>query len=360
MKYVINEDGQFAYLQLYNQIKNDVVNGAYSYGAKLPSKRILSEETGISIITIEHAYALLVEEGYIASKERSGFYVIYKQDDFNNYNQDSAQPIRAFQEDVKDYSGHFPFSVISKATRKVLLDYGDKLLIKSHNQGLNLFRQTICNYLSRTVGISACPEQIVIGAGSEYLYSLVLQLVGKDRIFAIENPSYNKISQVYKANGIQFELLQMTSEGIKTECLQKSKATVLHTTPYNSFPSLVTATASKRQEYLQWAKQRGGFIIEDNYDSELTISKKHQETLFSLSTNQDVIYINTFSKTISSAVRVGYMVLPKRLVEQFQRNLGFYSCTVPVFEQYLLNELISSGEFERHVNRVRRNKRKQN
>lgn len=150
----------------------------------------------------------------------------------------------------------------------------------------------------------------------------------------------------------------MGANGIKTQQLNCSNAQVLHTTPYNSYPSLITANASKRQEYLQWAKLRNGYIIEDNYDSELTISKKNEETLFSLTDYDNVIYVNTFSKTISPAIRVGYMVLPKKLIDEFDKRLGFYSCTVPTFEQYVIQYLLENGEFERHVNRVRRLRRK--
>ena len=146
--------------------------------------------------------------------------------------------------------------------------------------------------------------------------------------------------------------------GITTSSLKKSNASVLHITSFNSYPSGVTASASKRQEYISWARERKGYIIEDNYDSEFTVSKKNEDTVFSLSGGESVIYLNTFSRTVSSSIRVGYMVLPKGLLGEFQEKLGFYSCTVPVFEQYVLAELIENGDFERHINRVRRNKRK--
>ena len=132
------------------------------------------------------------------------------------------------------------------------------------------------------------------------------------------------------------------------------RATVLHVTPFHSFPSLVTASAGKRREYLRWAEERGGYIVEDDFDSEFSVSSKSEDTLFSLEPNRSVIYMNTFSKTIAPSMRVGYMVLPPALSEQFRREVGFYSCTVPVFEQYVLAELIGSGDFERHINRIRR------
>ncbi|MBQ5755449.1 MAG: PLP-dependent aminotransferase family protein, partial [Oscillospiraceae bacterium] len=144
----------------------------------------------------------------------------------------------------------------------------------------------------------------------------------------------------------------------KSSELERTEATVLHITPFNSFPSGITAGVSKRHEYLRWAEKKCGYIIEDNYAAELTVSKKNEDTVFSLSPQNSVIYLNTFSETIAPSMRIGYMVLPEILARSFEEKLGFYSCTVPVFEQYVLAELINSGDFERHINRVRRAKRK--
>ena len=176
-------------------------------------------------------------------------------------------------------------------------------------------------------------------------------------MFAIEEPSYSKIRAVYEANGVRCDPLLLGPDGIMSSELARTAARALHITPYHSFPSGVTANASKRMEYIAWAKGRGAYIIEDNYDSELTVSKKNDDTVFSLSMGA-VIYLNTFSRTISPSVRVGYMVLPRDLMEKFDERLGFYSCTVPVFEQYVIARLLDSGDFERHINRVRRQKRK--
>ena len=242
--------------------------------------------------------------------------------------------------------------------RRVLLDYGDNVLIKSPNHGCSELRSAIAAYLARSNGIQVRPEQVIIGSGSEYLYSLILQLLGKDRIYALEDPSYAKIRQVYQANGIACEFLKMGTSGIKTAELARSTASVLHVTPFNSYPSGITASVSKRHEYLRWAETREGYIIEDNYDSELTISMKHEDTVYAMSHHGSVIYLNTFSETIAPSIRVGYMVLPEALLSTFESKLGFYSCTVPVFEQYVLAELLNTGDFERHINRVRRKRRK--
>lgn len=358
MRYTVQENsGAFAYMQLYKQLRSDIVSGILPYGSKLPSKRLLAEESGASIITVEHAYSILCDEGYIEARQRSGFFVVYRESDFL-FSEDTAPLIPAPAEPLPDVKCDFPFSVLSRTMRKVLSDRGSRILIKSDNQGCEELRNAISAYLARSNGMKVQPHQIVIGSGAEYLYSLIVQLLGGHRMFALEDPSYPKIRQVYEANGVLCDMLEMGPDGIKTAALEKTEATVLHITPFNSFPSGVTAGVSKRHEYLRWAEKKSGYIIEDNYSAELTVSKKNEDTVFSLSPKGSVIYLNTFSETIAPSMRIGYMVLPERLIEAFEEKLGFYSCTVPVFDQYVLAELINSGDFERHINRVRRAKRK--
>lgn len=347
------------YIGIYESVRENIVSGAYAYGSRLPSKRELAVENSVSVITVEHAYALLCDEGYVESKEKSGYYVIYRDCDFIS----SAKSERATLPQTEVSAPHtyeFPFSVLAKTMRRVLLDYDKRILIKSPNTGCDELKYAIAQYLARSCGVYVDKNQIVIGSGAEYLYSLIAQLLGKDGVFAIEKPSYSVIRRVYEANGVKCEMLKMGGDGIRSSELERSRANVLHVTPFNSYPSGVTATATKRREYVIWAKSRGGYIIEDNYDSEMTVSTKNEDTLFSLSDDENVIYLNTFSQTISRSMRVGYMVLPTKLLERFEQTLGFYSCTVPVFEQYVLAQLISSGDFERHINRVRRAKRKNN
>lgn len=358
MKYIIDKKHRPVYLQLYKQIRDDIIAENYPYNSKLPSKRSLAEETGVSTITVEHAYSLLCDEGYVESRERSGFIVIFRKNDGfvsppNNVqtNYSPYQSTQAFPD--------FPLSVLSKTMRKVLNEHGNLLLEKSPNSGCLELREAIRQYLARNRGIQADIDQIIIGSGSEYLYGLIVELLGRHRVYAIESPSYKKIEQVYKATEITCESLPLTRTGISSKALSNTNADVLHTTPYRSYPSGVTATASKRHEYIRWAEDADRYIIEDDYESEFSVSTKPTETLFSLSSCDNVIYLNTFSKTISPSLRIGYMVLPKCLVKVFENKLGFYSCTVPTFMQYVLTELIQNGDFERHINRVRRKKRKE-
>lgn len=356
MNYKIESGKGPAYLQIYMQIKQDVVDGTYAYGSKLPSKRLLCEETGVSIITVEHAYDLLIEEGYVESRERSGYFVVFRSSD------GFAASSRSYPVFHAHPSSHateaFPFSVLARSMRKVLADYGEALLEKAPNAGCVELREALRSYLQRNKNIVVETDQIVIGSGAEYLYGLIVELLGRDLVYGIESPSYAKIEQVYCAENVKYEPLPLTSDGIDSYSLSKTKATVLHVSPYRSYPTGVTASASKRHEYVRWASASGRYIIEDDFESEFSLSPKAEDTLFSLSKGKSVIYLNTFSKTISPSLRIGYMVLPKSLVDVFEKRLGFYSCTVPTYEQYLLTELIEGGAFERHINRVRRALRK--
>ena len=358
MKYIIDKNNRPVYLQIYKQIRQDIVNGIYTLGSKLPSIRLLCDELKVSTVTVDHAYALLCDEGYVESRERSGFVVIFRKDDHFAITDESQYiPIKI------EHSDHgypdFPFSILSKTMRTVLTDYGERILERSPGAGCLQLREAIQRYLARNRGINVSTQQIIIGSGSEYLYSLIIELLGKESIFGIESPSYKKIEQVYLAAEARYELLALSQDGIDSTALIHSKANVLHVTPYRSFPTGITASASKRHEYIRWASKKERYIIEDDFESEFSVSTKSEETLFSLAEQDNVIYLNTFSKTISPSLRVGYMVLPQKLVSFFEEKLGFYSCTVPTFEQYVVARLLGNGDFERHINKVRRNKRKE-
>ena len=339
-------------MQLYEQLRNDITNSLYKYGEKLPSKRILAEETLTSVITVEHAYGILCDEGYVESRERSGYYVVYRKNDFVPITENEIHDISLNQHHY--HTNDFPFSVLAKTMRNVISKYGENILVKSPNAGCTELRKAISDYLARGKGINVSYNQIVIGSGAEYLYGLIVQFLGRDKIYALENPSYEKIHSVYRANGATCDLLKLGRDGILTSQLTKTKASVLHITPFRSFPSGVTASASKRNEYIRWAKDRKAVIIEDDFNSEFTVSTKNEDTVFSLEPVRSVIYVNTFTKTIAPSMRIGYMVLPEELVKPFFDKMGFYSCTVPIFDQYVLAEFISNGDFERHINRTRR------
>ena len=358
MKYSVKKhNGESAYLQLYKQLRQDIVSGLLPSGTRLPSKRLLAEELAISVITVEHAYALLVDEGYAESRPRSGYYAA-----FGGLGS-AAIPRRAALEEMRaEAAGHtedFPFSVLAKTMRTVLADYDRRILVKSPNAGCLELRDAISGYLARSRGLDVGPEQIIIGSGAEYLYGLVVQLLGRDRLFALEDPCYEKIRRVYEANGARCELLTMGEDGILSRELDACRAGVLHVTPFHSYPSGVTASAAKRHEYAAWAREHGAFIVEDDYDAEFASLTRQIETIYSLAPER-VLYVNTFSKILAPSMRTGFLVLPEPLREEYARKLDFYSCTVPVFDQYVLAEFINAGHLERYINRRRRKLREKN
>ena len=408
-----------AYLKIYEALRNDITSGAYALGERIPSKRTMAEQTDTSVITVEHAYNLLIDEGYIEARERSGYFVCYRSEDafpVGDVSDDAdgrhadGTPSGSFATTDMRYRStpstsvdtadgrqaenstsrlseeaaggtmisaltqaegvpatdqyeaaatELSFAGFARTMRRVLSEYAEECMQRSPNEGTLYFRESIARYLQRSRGIHVDVSQIIVGAGSEYLYSLIVQMLGRERVYALEDPSYEKIRRVYEANGAHCELLKLGHHGIHSSELRRSNAGVLHVTPFDSYPSGVTATAGKRQEYISWAKQRQAMIIEDDYASEFSPSTKSEDTLFSLAPEETVIYMNTFTKTISPAIRTGYMLLPKKWAAELKAKISFYSCTVPTYDQYVLAEYLNSGAFERYINRVRRKRRQE-
>lgn len=358
MKYKLNDQSSRpAYMQLYALIRDDIIDGVYQLGDKLPSKRLMADDTGVSVITVEHAYSLLDEEGYIEARERSGYFVSYHEEDTVHMEiRPVHQPVRM---EVDKEALDFPFAKYAGTMRRVITRYGTQILSRSPASGVAELQEAIAVYLRQVRGIEAAPEQIVIGAGAEYLYSLIVQMLGRDLRYALEDPSYDKIRKVYEANGASCDSLIMGENGILIRELERTRATILHVTPFHSFPSGITASASKRAEYIRWAVKRNGIIVEDDYDSEFTLSTKVEDTLFNMAPEGHVIYINSFARTIAPSIRIAYMIIPRSLMNLYHQRIGFYSCAVPVYEQLVLAEFIRSGDFERRINKVRRKLRKQ-
>ena len=343
------------YYELYCRIKRQILNGEYKAGEKLPSKRVMSDMSSYSLITVTKAYGMLEDEGYIYTKERSGYFVC--RTDFVSKEElnESAVPFSRLPEEQsnKDTS-ELEYSVWFKTVRKVISEKGDLLFRKTSAKGCACLRNAIADYLYRYRGMIADPERIIIGSGSEQLYESAVKLLGRDKTYGIEDPSCEQIRAVYDGMGIKIKKLTMGNDGIESKYLAKGSFDVLHVTPFHSYPSGVSTSISKRYEYLNWAKSNDNCIIEDDFDSEFFIPGHPIESLYSLDRENRVIYINTFSKSLSPAIRIGYMILPPHLVPEFDKKLGMFSCSVPVIDQYVLAEFISSGSFERHLNRMRR------
>ena len=344
------------YLKLYEALRGEICRGEWPFGARLPSRRQLAHERGLSAVTVEHSYELLCQEGYVEARPRSGMFVAYRAAD--GFAQSENAGTRRPPVPQASPAEAIPFTVLARAMRRVLSDYAEAILNKPPNAGCGELRAAIARYLARNRGIRVDAEQIVIGSGAEYLYGLIVEMLGRERVFAIESPSYEKIEQVYRARGVDCELLPLGPDGILSSALAGTRASLLHITPFRSYPSGVTASASKRMEYLRWAAAEERYIVEDDFESEFSLLRKPEETVFSLSERPNVIYMNTFSRTVSPSLRTGYMVLPRTLLPLFRERVGFYSCTVPAFEQYVLADLLENGDFERHINRIRRQERK--
>lgn len=247
-------------------------------------------------------------------------------------------------------TGQFPFSVWSRLQREVILDYDRALLLPMPNQGVPELREAIADHLAAFRGMHVDPENILVGAGTDFLYNVLIQLLGREKLYAVEEPGYSKIRKVYAAAGVTCISAEMDSSGVIPESLHSAQ--VLHISPSHHFPTGLVTPLTRRQALLRWA-QAGNWIIEDDYDSEFRFAAHPLPAMQSLDSER-VIYINSFSKSLAPSIRISYAVLPGALMQQFRDKLGFYSCTVPSFEQYTLARFLSRGQFEKHINRMRK------
>ena len=341
------------YEALYRCIREDIRTGRLRPGEQLPSNRSLCANLKVSKITVENAYNQLLAEGYISSREKVGYFVEAVQ-------QLPPQTPKASQTPppegkLLDLSGNgsprFPFTVWSRLQRQVLLDYGQKLLLPLPNQGIGELRQAIAWHLGAFRGLEVNPEDIFVGAGTDFLYNLLVQLLGRDKCYGVEEPGYSKIYDIYRCAGARCTLLSMDKSGV----LPDAATQVLHISPAHHFPTGLVTPLSRRRELLRWASAEGGrYIIEDDYDSEFRFAGRPLPTLKAMDTAGRVIYMNSFTKALAPSIRISYMILPSSLMEALQTRLGFYAGTVPSFEQYTLARFIREGYFEKHINRMRK------
>ena len=313
----------------------------------------MADLNGCSVITIENAYKCLCDEGYVYSEEKRGYFVSDIKV-LSKPRNNKIEPIQMLEEEDVFTKDEFEYSLWFKTIRKVILDKGERLFVKSPNMGCAALRNAISEYLSRYRGMHIPPSRIIVGSGSEQLYETVVRILGSDKVYGIEDPSYKQIEAVYSGFSASIKKMKMSEDGISSESLKKEKIDVLHVTPFKSYPSGATASPQKRAEYISWASENNGYIVEDDFNSEFFKPGNPIDSLLSLDKTDSVIYINTFSKSISPSIRIGYMVIPERLLKTYNEKMSVYSCSVPVLDQYVLAEFISSGNFERHLNRVRR------
>ena len=364
LTYNLEENNIPLYEQLYNHIKEDISNGIIKADEHLPSKRSFARHLGISTITVENAYDQLISEGYMYAIEKKGYYAadisdIHKIKSSKIKREDIALP--ASPPDYRyDLSGNqvntdtFPFSIWAKLLRETISEDSDRLMRKSFCAGVEPLREAIAAHLASFRGMSVDPNQIIIGAGTEYLYSMLLLILGKNKRYCVENPGYKKILYIYRTDGADCTYADMDEQGITVKGLNDKGADVAHISPTHHFPTGITMPVSRRYELLAWANEVSGrYIIEDDYDSEFRLNGKPIPTLYSIDVCGKVIYVNTFSKSLAPTIRVSYMVLPVELANIYYERFSFYSCTVSNFEQYTLAKFISLGYFEKHINRMR-------
>ena len=351
------------YEQLYRAIRADIMSGALAGGARLPSKRKLAANLRVSQVTVETAYGQLLAEGYLVSEPRRGYFV---QRQLAVPAAPSPAPVAApaqaapadgcrydFRTNIVD-TGCFPFSVWARLSRSVLSEYSDRLLQAADPCGAIELRVQIARYLHDFRGINVSPDNILVGAGSEYLMHLVIQLLGRERIYALENPGYRKLYQIFAANGAAVRPLPLDKSGLRADALAASDASVVYLTPSHHFPLGTVMPAARRMEILRWAAAGDRYIIEDDYDSEFRYASRPIPALGELDRAGRVVYVNTFAKSLSPGLRIGYLVLPDALMARYRERFSLYSSTVPSFDQQTLAAFLRTGGFERHISRSRK------
>lgn len=388
------------YEYLYLCIRADIENGSIPAGRRLPSKRALAKHLGVSLITVEGAYSQLVAEGYVRAEARRGYYACELEVRPTHQGQGSGpsvpldqpagsghlaravhlaepdQPDCAKQPDraarsidhvasqaplIADFStgslplGRFPFSSWAKTVREVLSRESEQSLLgDTCAQGALALRVQLAEYLHSFRGMQVSPEQIVVAAGSQVLDNLIVQLLGRERGYAVETPGYSRLASIYRANDAKLAYVPLDDGGISMPHLRASGVNVAHIMPSHQFPTGLVTSVARRYELLAWAsEQPGRYIVEDDYDCEFRLSGRPIPALMSVDASSCVIYTNTFAKSLGSSFRIAYMVLPLSLVDAYQEKLGFYSSTVSATEQLALARFISTGEYERHVARTR-------
>lgn len=373
------DSGKCLYEQIYEHIRQEIRAGKLLAGERLPSTRSLAEYLQVARSTVEYAYDQLLSEGYIESRPYRGYFVcpveeLLKMEGMADQDAGIAEhPAVSFQDrsgEAKqagaeydfspyeiDMSG-FPFGVWKRITRNILNDDNSKLFSQGEPQGDYDLRLTISRYLHSSRGVWCMPEQIIVGAGNDYLLMLLEKILGRGIKVGMENTTYKRAYRIFRSFGYEIATVETDRNGILVSGLEKEDVDVVYVMPSHQFPTGKVMSVGRRTELLRWAGQgRDRYLIEDDYDSEFRYRGKPIPSLQSLDQQGRVIYMGTFSKAIAPAIRVGYMVLPARLIYRYLEECAFYSCTVSRIDQRILNEFIRDGYFERHLNKMRKHYR---
>lgn len=371
------------YEQIYEYIKKEIREEKLLAGERLPSTRSLAEYLQVARSTVDYAYSQLLSEGYIEARPCRGYFVCPVEGLFS-LDSSGESPGRAkgeaggcaaLSEDARsgvckppesraakvdfspydiDMSG-FPFSVWKKITKNILTEANGELFARGEAQGDLELRRTICRYLHSSRGVNCRPEQIIVGAGNDYLLLLLEKILGRHVRIAMENPTYKRSYRIFRSFAYEIVTVDMDEGGIQARKLEQENVTAVYCMPSHQFPTGIVMPIGRRMELLKWADgEEGRYLIEDDYDSEFRYLGKPVPALQASDKYAKVIYIGTFSKAIAPAIRVSFMVLPETLLEKYLRDCSFYSCTVSRIDQSILNEFIRDGYFERHLNKMRK------
>lgn len=354
-------DTQPLYQQLYEAIKQAIIDGTIPVGAKLPSKRKLAEFLAISQTTVEFAYHQLVAEGFIESRARRGFYA----QPLEKLAYIEAAPVEKPDDEPITYrydfnsaaidKASFPFTTWRKLAKDVFHEANSDLLLSGHPQGDEALRFEISRYLYQSRGVTCSADQIIIGSGTEQLLPLLIRLFGREIVYGYENPGYPLTHSIFDHHDRESVPLPVDDDGLLIEALEASPVEIAYVTPSHQFPTGAVLSARRRTQLLNWAAaDNGRYIIEDDYDSEFRYTSRPIPALQSLDVSDRVIYLSTFSKSLMPSLRIAYMVLPKSLMPFYQETFRYYSSSVPRFDQQLVARFMKDGHFSRHLNRMRK------
>lgn len=354
--YTINfNDESPLYVQIGEDIKKRILNGKISKGDKLPSKRAFAQHLGVSVNTVSNAYDSLLAEGYLESSERRGYFVMSAKELVRIPIIDVFDEEKIAKYDFT-YSGvdssKFPYSIFRSIARSIFTNEKSSLLHLNEREGSRSLRMAIKEYLLSARGFDVPVKNIIVSAGTEYLFKILFNILDDDFTFAIEDPGYEKLDTFFKQNKRLYKTVEVSDKGMDFDNFLESKADVVVLTPSHQFPTGVIMPSSVRNQFLNWANKGNRYIIEDDYDSEFKYRGRVLLPIKAMDEKDRVIYMGNFSKSIAPSFRTSYMCLPDSLLEKFE-ELSFTTCPVSPFIQEMIAEFISKGNFEKHLNRMR-------
>lgn len=360
------ESNKTLYEQIYEYIRDEIRAGSLLQDEKLPSARFMAEYLQVSRTTVDMAYDQLVAEGYLVARPRIGYFVsafeeLNAIDEISRREVPESSGRKAEVSARYDFSPnaidmrYFPYATWKKITRNILVDANSKMFSLGEPQGDLALRTTICRYLHGSRGVNCEPEQIIIGAGNDYLLLLLEKILGRHVHVAMENPTYIRAYKIFRSCAYPVSFVPMDESGIIVDRLRQTDARVAYVMPSHQYPTGISMPIGRRMELLKWAAEgKERYLIEDDYDSEFRYRGKPLPSLQASDYSGKVVYIGTFSKSIAPAIRISYMVLPYPLLEQYRSECSAYSSTVSRIDQAILNEFIQDGYFERYLNKMRK------